>query len=70
MFRLEWKDVGISQLAVIPQAGLFLPVPLNPIATFDRKIKLCNRIDLAKNVGLEFGPLSRPVVTKVEGDVR
>jgi hypothetical protein len=45
-------------------------VPLNPIATFDRKIKLCSRMDLAKNVGLEFGPLSRPVVTKAEGDVR
>lgn len=36
----------------------------------DRKVALCGLINLATGVGLEFGPLTRPVVRPEEGDVR
>jgi len=43
------------------------PVPTVPV---ERKIALCGLIDVRNMKGLEFGPLSRPIVRPEEGDIR
>ena len=44
-----------------------MPVPTVPV---DRKIALCGLLDVKNGKGLEFGPLSRPIVRPEEGDIR
>lgn len=36
----------------------------------DRRATLLGRLNIAKGVGLEFGPLNKPLVTKKDGDIR
>jgi hypothetical protein len=36
----------------------------------DRRFKLLGEIDIAHQVGLEFGPLNHPLVRREEGDIR
>lgn len=47
-------------------------MPHIPVATVppDRKIALCGLLDIQNGKGLEFGPLSRPIVRPDEGDIR
>jgi hypothetical protein len=44
-----------------------IPVPTVPA---DRKTVLCGLLDIENGKGLEFGPLSRPIVRPEEGDIR
>jgi predicted SAM-dependent methyltransferase len=61
-----------------PSSGFIMPdfaVALsskNPIPTVpvERKVAICRLIDLRNEKGLEFGPLSRPIVRPEEGDIR
>lgn len=44
--------------------------PVTPAAPLSRRDKLCGSLNIKGGIGLEFGPLNMPIITKADGDVR